>query len=65
MLYFLGIIVAFFSIMWFEKKYVVNGDLTKLSKKEWIQDILLSLLSWISVGLVIIVAKMQAKKNNQ
>lgn len=65
MLYFLGIIVAFFSIMWFEKKYVVNGNLTKLSKKEWIQDILLSLLSWISVGLVIIVAKMQAKKNNQ
>lgn len=65
MLYILGVIVAFFSIMWFEKKYVVNGDLTKLSKKEWIQDILLSLLSWISVGLVIIVAKMQAKKNNQ
>lgn len=65
MLYILGIVVAFFSIMWFEKKYVVNGDLAKLSKKEWIQDILLSLLSWISVGLVIIVAKMQAKKNNQ
>lgn len=63
MLYFLGVIVAFFSILWFEKEYVVNGDLTKLTKREWIQDILLSFLSWISVALVIIVSKMQDKNN--
>lgn len=59
--YILGVIVAFIAILWFEKEFIVNGDLKRLTGKEWMQDIALSFLSWITVVLVIIVAKMQKK----
>ena len=55
-LYIIGIIVAFIAIMWFEWKYETNNNLKNLTKKEVMQDVIISLFSWLAVILVIMVS---------
>lgn len=61
-LYIIGIIVAFIAIMWFEWKYETSKNLKNLTKKELIQDTIISLFSWLAVVLVVVVSY---KKNKE
>lgn len=53
-MYLIGIIVAFFAaIVWESVFYHRNdGGLKSMTKREWIEDIIISLLSWFGIILI-------------
>lgn len=53
-MYLIGIIVAFFAaIVWESVFYHRNdGGLKAMTKREWTEDIIISLLSWFGVVLI-------------
>lgn len=54
-IYLLGVVVFLLFIVWFNYQFDHDGDLSKVSKKEWIEDIILCPTSWVGVVIGIIV----------
>ena len=53
-IYLLGCIAAFIATILYECVVDFNWDLSRMSAREWVQDIVGSALSWATVALVVV-----------
>lgn len=53
-MYLLGVFIAFFATLVWESMFYHRNDggLKSMTKREWLEDILISLTSWLAVFLV-------------
>lgn len=55
LIYLLGIAAYLIFIVWFNYQFDHNNDLRNVTTKEWKQDLMLALFSWLSVLLGIVI----------
>lgn len=53
-IYLIGCIAAFIATLLYECIVDFNWNLSLMSAREWVQDIIVSALSWVAVALVIV-----------
>ena len=54
-IYLLGVAAAALHIIWFEYQFDHNKQLSNVTRKEWLQDTIISLFSWVAFVLAIII----------
>lgn len=54
-IYLLGVAAAALHIIWFEYQFDHNKQLSNVTRKEWLQDAINSLFSWVAFILAIII----------
>ncbi|MBM6719293.1 hypothetical protein QVO10_08655 [Bacteroides gallinaceum] len=54
-IYLLGVAAATLHIIWFEYQFDHNKQLSNVTRKEWLQDAVISLFSWVAFFLAILV----------
>ena len=54
-IYLLGVAAAALHIIWFEYQFDHNKQLSNVTRKEWLQDAIISLFSWVAFILAIII----------
>lgn len=54
-IYLLGVAAAALHIIWFEYQFDHNKQLSNVTRKEWLQDVIISLFSWVAFVLAILV----------
>lgn len=54
-IYLLGVAAATLHITWFEYQFDHNKQLSNVTRKEWLQDAVISLFSWVAFFLAILV----------
>lgn len=62
--YLIGVVIAFILIIGYEFFLDHNYSLKTITKKEWLQDTVISLFSWLAVVLAIIVTIWRIRNKN-